>query len=167
METKPKNRLLFWLLIFLIAVNLGALATYFFFPAKQQNLSCAGTDAHPGCYYRNQLDLSDGQAVQVEQLSENYLKASGEMAEKIKSLRGEILNELSMDDPDSLRLDQLLTELINMQGQLQRENMKHYLTLKEICTPEQALRLSRLYHELYGCPMQQGNSMHNRQRQGN
>ena len=164
MDTTKKNRLLFWLMIFLVAVNLAALATYFFFPSADKVSSCGDASIHPGCLYRNQLGLSDEQASAVEVISEKYMEESTTLAVKIKSLRGEILDELSYPDPDTLQLYELTAKLVSLQAQLQKENIKHYLALKEVCTPEQAMRLSNLYRELYDCPMQQGNRMQQRHR---
>jgi hypothetical protein len=154
METYHKNRLLFWVLIFLIIVNLAALGTYLFFPGRQTIVSCEEAGMNPGCLYKTRLDLSESQSREVDRLSEEYTAVSGPIADEIKSIRGMILDELSGDDPDTTILNRHSVELAELQAQLQKENIKHYMALKEVITPEQALRLSNLYRELYGCPMQ-------------
>jgi hypothetical protein len=153
METYHKNRLLFFVLIFLIVVNLAALGTYLFYPVKTSVVACGDEGATPGCLYQTRLDLTDEQTRQVDQISEEYLKVSRPLADSIKKLHGEILDELSVTDPDKSYLNDLTEELAEMQVRLQKENIDHYLALKQVCTPEQALRLANLYRELYGCPM--------------
>jgi len=155
METYHKNRLLFWVLVFLVIVNLAALGTYFFFPRQQTVVTCEEGAATPGCVYQSRLDLTDEQARQVDLISEDYLKLSRPIADEIKGIRGQILDELTVDQPDTSYLNELSSALAELQGQLQRKNIEHYLELKEVCNPEQAMRLSNLYRELYGCPMQQ------------
>jgi len=154
METYRKNRLLFWTLIFLIVVNLSAVATFFFFPRGPKPMRCEDNIASPGCIYQTQLDLTDEQTKKVDSLSEDYQQISRPIADQIKNTREQMLEELSADKPDTLVLNELSRKLSQLQGRLQHENMKHYLALKEVCTPDQALRLSNLYRELYGCPMQ-------------
>lgn len=148
-----KNRLLFWILIFLIVVNLAALGAYLFYPVKPSVVTCGDEGATPGCLYQARLDLTDEQTRQVDQISGEYLKVSGPLADSIKKLRGEILDELSVTDPDKSYLNDLTEELADIQVLLQKENIDHYLALKQVCTPEQAMRLANLYRELYGCPM--------------
>lgn len=154
METYHKNRLLFWVLIFLVIVNLAALGTYFFFPRQQTVVTCKEGASTPGCVYQSRLDLTDEQARQVDLISEDYLKISRPIADEIKGIRGEILDELTVDQPDTSYLNELGSALAELQVQLQRKNIEHYMALKEVCNPEQAMRLSNLYRELYGCPMQ-------------
>ena len=168
METYRKNRFIFWILIFLVVVNLAALGTYFFFPREQKTMvTCDEDMMSAGCLYQNQLDLTDDQTKQVDLLSEAYMQASGPIAEAIKNTRGDILDELSTIAPDTMHLGQLSEKLSRLQSQLQRENIKHYMALKEVCSPDQAMRLSNLYRELYGCPMQgQGMGMQHRHRHG-
>lgn len=167
METSYKNRVLFWLLMFLIIVNLAALATYFFFPLNGNKQECGETFMKNGCLYRTQLDLSDEQAIVVEEISDKYLEATGSLAAEIKSVRGMILDELSKPTPDSMLLNELISDITRMQGRLQKENIKHYLAVKDVCSPEQAMQLSNLYRELYGCPMHNGNGIKQRHRHGN
>ena len=154
METYHKNRLLFWVLIFLVIVNLAALGTYFFFPRPQIPVRCEETGMDAGCLYRTRLDLSHSQTGEVDRLSEEYTAVSGPIAEEIKTIRGLILDELSGDEPDTTALNRYSEALAELQAQLHKENIRHYMALKEVITPEQALRLSHLYRELYGCPMQ-------------
>lgn len=159
MENRQKNRLLFRVLLFLVVVNLAALATWAFYPFRQESGQVAAEAVEPHCMYKTRLQLTDAQTAEVNLLSEDYRQRSAPLADQIRSLRGEILDELSSDRPDTSRLNRLTLELSGFQAQLQRENIHHYMALKEVCTPEQAMRLSNLYRELYGCPMQEGQGM--------
>ena len=162
MENRQKNRLLLRVLLFLVIVNLAALATWAFYPFGQESEQAATETAEPQCIYKARLQLTDDQTAEVNLLSEDYRERSAPLAGQIRSLRGEILDELSSDRPDTSHLNRLTLELSGFQAQLQRENIRHYMALKEVCTPGQAMRLSNLYRELYGCPMQEGQGMRHR-----
>jgi Spy/CpxP family protein refolding chaperone len=154
METYHKNKALFWIMIFLIVVNLSALATYFFFPRKATVVACSDSSSAPGCALHAELDLTEVQAARVDIINSEYLDKSAPISEKIKNIRAEVLDELSTEVPDSLKLNEYSLELSQLQNQLHHYNIMHYLELKKVCTPDQAMRLSNLYRELYGCPMQ-------------
>lgn len=165
MESLYKNRFLFWILIFLIVVNLSALATYFLFPKRPAEVTCSSSAMEPGCALHAELNLTDDQIRLVDKINSEYKEVSKPISEEIKSKRAAILDELASDIPDTLNINQLSLEISKLQSQLHRENIRHYLELKKVCNTDQAMRLSNLYRELYGCPMQeQGRGMQHRYR---
>jgi periplasmic protein CpxP/Spy len=165
MESISKNRLLFWTLMFLVLVNLSALATYFLYPKKQTIVACSEGSMNPGCALHAELDLNDEQRRMVDQINSDYQEVSRPISREIKDLRSAILDELASDNPDTLKLMQVSFEISSLQNHLHNENMKHYLELKKVCTPEQARLLSNLYRDLYGCPLhEQGKGMRHRGR---
>lgn len=153
METAYKNRWLFWLLIFLIIVNLSALATYFLLPEKQPQQACGIDSGSPNCIMHEQLNLTEVQNVLVDSINAAYQKVSRPVSLQIKDLRAAILDELERQDPDTLLINSLAEEISDLQLQMHRNNINHYLELKKVCDRDQALRLSNLYREVYGCPM--------------
>lgn len=167
METAHKNRLLFWLLIFLVIVNLSALVTYFFIPGRQARQMCGEDRGSPECILHTHLNLTEEQNKAVDAINEKYLNISRPISTQIKDLRAEILDKLEKTDPDTILIRQITEEVSLFQLQLHRENITHYLELKEVCDPDQALRLSNLYREVYGCPMHQDGRKHQPQRNRN
>lgn len=167
METYRKNRLIFWILIFLIIVNISALATYFFYPQEKSIAACNDGSPAPGCSLHAELDLTNDQVMQVDGINSDYLEVASPISEEIKGIRTEVLDELAAEIPDTSKLNKLSLELSQLQAQLHRENIKHYLELKKVCNPEQVMRLSNLYRELYGCPMQgSGQGIQHRHKMG-
>ena len=167
MESIYKNRLLFWILIFLVVVNLSALATYFLFPQKPDVVACNNDNMAPGCALHAELNLTDDQIRLVDRINSDYQEVSQPISEKIKNARADILDELASNMPDTLNINQLSLEISKLQSQLHRENINHYLELKKVCNPDQAMRLSNLYRDLYGCPMQeQGKGMQHHRHRG-
>lgn len=155
MESLYKNRLLFWVLLFLVIANLSALASYFFFPVKQTEVSCLNDPNAPGCVLHSTLDLTEEQVQLVDGINASYQEVSRPISEEIKKLRADIVDELASDEPDTVHINQLSQEISIQQNQLHRANIRHYLELKKVCNTDQAMRLSNLYREIYGCPMQE------------
>jgi Spy/CpxP family protein refolding chaperone len=155
-----KNRYVFWVLIILIVINISALVSFFLFTQNTPPASCCPADGKQGHSFSNDLGLSTAQTEQVSAINQNYKRHAEPIATSIKDTRGLILNELEKDMPDSSLLNKLTAQLCVLQNTIQRENIKQYLELKKVCTPAQAQRLSALYRDLYGCPMQSKGMKH-------
>jgi len=165
MDTYKKNRFLFWLLIFLVVVNLSALATFLIFSTKPVPVSCGESASKPGGALCEQLGLTSAQTLEVEKINTLYRDVTTPIVAEIKEKRMEILDELNKDNPDTMHLNNLTLDLSTLQSRMQRASFRQFLELKTVCTPEQVKRLSALYRDLYGCPMK-GKGQQNRYRHG-
>jgi len=165
MELYKKNRLLFWLLLLLIVINLSALISFFFFMQKQPDSVCTETQPSGENVLQKELGLSDTQLISVEDINATYRRVSEPMAAAVREKRMQIMDELEKAKPDTNLLLRYTSELTLLQNNLQKENIRQYLGLKEICNPDQLPRLSELYRDLYGCPMK-GKGMKHRYRHG-
>jgi len=165
MELYNKNRLLFWLLIVLVVNNIAALASFFIFSKKAVAPVCEKPSAMTCSGFCEELELTPTQTEKVEAINRNYKNNAATIVIEIKNKRIEILNELNKEKSDTSVTNKLASELSFLQSNLQRENIRQYLELKKVCTPEQAQLLSALYRDLYGCQMQ-GKGMKNRYRHG-
>ncbi len=162
-----KNRLLTWALIVLIVVNLSALGSFFFFtrPAPPEADSFCQTGGQPCKTFRDQLGLTEEQTGRVNTINDRYTAVAEPLAARIREARSEILTELDTVSPDTSRLQALVSEISRLQAEIQHENIRQYLALKEVCDSGQAHRLSALYREMYGCPMK-GEAAAHRHRHG-
>jgi Spy/CpxP family protein refolding chaperone len=171
METYKKNRLLFWILLFLVAVNLAALASFYFFfrePLPGTSGNGAADTLRPAGKqqtFRQELCLDDAQSAVVDTILSRYKEAVAPLVSEIRATRKAILDELEAAKPDSIKLNSLSEKLAGLQTRMQQENIRQYLELKKVCTPDQLRRLSVLYRDLYGFG-QQENGMKNRYRRG-
>ena len=160
-----KNRLIFWALIFLVVLNISALTSFFLFRKSQSPAACCTPEQKQCMAFRDELKLSADQTLKVTDINNKYMVVAEPIAKAIKDTRASILTELENEAPDTLKLNQLALNLSMLQLKIQKENIKQYSALKKVCNPEQALRLSALYRDLYGCSMQAG-QMKNRYRKG-
>ena len=152
MNPLNKNKLIFFILIFLVLVNLSALVTFFTYRSHNNEVVvCDAMQAECGNAFKRELGLSEEQSRKVEMINADYQASSSPIVEKIRDIRSDILDELSADVPDTSYLKQKSGELCDVQLQLQKANFTQYLELKKVCDPGQAQRLSALYRELYGC----------------
>jgi Spy/CpxP family protein refolding chaperone len=154
MELYKKNRLVFWVLIFLVIVNLSALVTFLIYQQnKPKTEGCSNMS--PGSSFREELNLTVKQSEKITSINNRQREIAEPIVEAIKEKRSEIVEELSKKLPDTAALSLLAFKLSGLQYQLQRANIRQYLELKTVVTAEQAQKLSALYRELYGCPMKE------------
>ncbi len=160
MEIYKKNRLLFWLLLFLIVINLTAIISFFFFIQKDTSPACNASKAGKCNVFQQELNLSESQSVKVEEINAIYRSNSEPLVASIREKRAGIMNELESNQPDTSILAGYSLELSQLQNKMQIENIRQYLALKRICNPEQLQRLSALYRDLYGCPVKEKKMQH-------
>ncbi|MEI6433628.1 MAG: periplasmic heavy metal sensor [Bacteroidota bacterium] len=161
-----KRRFVFWTLIVLIVITVSALVSFFLFSKQNPaNVACCPQGEKSGCDFTSELRLTPDQTGKVTQINNEYRQLAEPIVAAIREKREIILSELDRDKPDTGFLNQVVKTLSLLQMEIQQKNILQYLQLKKVCTPEQAHRLSALYRDLYGCPMQ-GNRMQYRHSRG-
>lgn len=151
MNPQDKNRLIFWILLFLVIVNLSAVIAFFAFNRHTETVSCNAMQPQCGKAFECELGLSEEQVREVDVINSEYQSKSSPIVQAIRNIRSDILDELSSESPDTTYINEKSNELCDLQLQLQQANFTQFLGLKKVCDPDQAKRLSALYKELYGC----------------
>jgi Spy/CpxP family protein refolding chaperone len=103
-----------------------------------------------GIVLKHELALLLDQSLIVNKFNSTYQASSEPIVEAIREKKSELLDELSKADTDSAVLTKLANDVVNEQKKLQMANIKQFLVLKKVCTPEQTLKLSQIYARLYG-----------------
>ena len=164
-----KNRLIFWLLLVLIIINISALLTFFImFRAEKKELPEAASN-NTSRTFQEQLSLTQEQSDTVFYINNNHRRVAEPISVALKEKRSELLAELEKDHPDTVLLDRYADEIGTLQKEMQKASIRHYLELKGVCDPHQCRKLSSFYRQLYGgneYGMGQGKRMQNRFRHG-
>lgn len=150
MNSFPINRVVFWLLISLIVILLSALITLVVFFSNNRYTVSRQKIENTGVIFRKELALSDSQSEKVGNILAQYKNTTNPLVAEIRDHRLQMLDELAKESPDTIMLNRYMSEISELQKQMQKASLKQYTDLKKICTPEQCKRLSALYFELYG-----------------
>jgi len=166
-----KNKLVFWLLVFLVVINLTVLITFLVLFSGRSGEALQPKSEKPGLAIQQELALTPSQSTNVEKIIAGYRQETGPISQSIREYRARILDELATDHPDNLKLTLYADSICYLQRQMQQASIKQYLALKEICNPDQCRKLSALYFELYGFQgqghgMGQGKGMRHMYRRG-
>ncbi len=145
------NRTIFWILVFLVLINITALATYFIYLRNKSGEPVPASGPKYGVALRQELSLTPDQSLKVNAINKAYKASSEPYAIAIREKKADLLEELSKDKTDMGLVEKLTNEIVSEQNQLQMANIKQFLDLKKVCTPEQTQKLSQIYSELYGC----------------
>ncbi len=145
------NRTIFWILIFLVLINITALATYFVYMRKQASEPVPGSGFKHGIALKQELSLTPGQSLKVNEINTSYKASSEPIVTAIKEKKAILLEELTKNNTDTSLVAKLADDVVIEQKNLQAANIKQFLDLKKVCTPEQTQKLSQIYSELYGC----------------
>lgn len=145
-----KNRLIFWLLLFLVVINISALVTFFFYYSgqKKQSADIAGENSFR--VFQKELSLTPIQSEKVCSINAQHRTRSEPIASALKEKRSELLEELSTENPDTLLLTKYAEEIGALQKELQLASIRQYLDLKVVCDSCQCRKLSSFYFQLYG-----------------
>jgi hypothetical protein len=145
-----KNRYIFWLLLFLVVINIAALVTFFMFYSghKKQEAEDAGVRSFK--VFQKELSLTPIQSEKVCSINAQYRSMSEPISLALKEKRSELLEELSTEKPDTLLLKSCAEEIGSLQKELQIASIRQYLDLKLVCDSCQCRKLSSFYFQLYG-----------------
>jgi len=147
-----KYRVVFWIMILMIVINISAFTSFYFYchanrTTSTDTLVCSGT-----CKFLDeQLKLSPDQSAKVAVINKNFREQTEPVVAGIKSIRMSLLDELALEKPDTAKLNLFADKIGELQKTLQKAAILQYQQLKQICTPEQCLKLSAIYLEVYGC----------------
>jgi hypothetical protein len=164
-----KNRLIFWLLLFLVVINISALLTFILFYSTQKKQKSENADLQSFKVFQNELSLTPDQSEKVCSINAKYRILSEPVSSALKEKRSELLEELSTKKPDTLLLKRYAEEIGNLQKELQIASIRQYLDLKVVCDSCQCQKLSLFYFQLYDSKGQgkgMGRQMQHRNRYG-
>jgi Spy/CpxP family protein refolding chaperone len=150
MNIFSNNRTIFWILMFLVLINITALATYFIYMRKPTNEPLPGSGVKRGIVLRQELSLTPEQSLEVNKINATYQASSEPIVEAIRQKKAELLDQLAKEKTDSAILTKLTEDIVIEQKKLQMANIKQFLDLKKVCTPEQTFKLAQIYAGLYG-----------------
>jgi len=142
-----QKRFLIWVIIILLVFNITAVITLLihFNSDHKQAVKSPEPD-----FLQKELSLNDEQMKGVGKIRRQFREVSTPHLQKIRETRQELADEMGKAQPDSARIRLLSTDLGNLQGQLTSQIALQYLNIRDLCTPEQALKLNTAYPYLFG-----------------
>jgi periplasmic protein CpxP/Spy len=151
-----KTRILLWAVIALAVLNIATIATVFWHMSKanrfidRENFEM-NAPAPNGMkqVIKENLKLSDYQVVKFDSIDNKFRTESKAIFEEMKTLRRDMINEITSDNPDSAKLIEFTKALGNLHIELKMRTFNFYFSMKKICQPEQQKELSKFFRKMF------------------
>lgn len=150
-----KYRILIWLVIILLIINISAITTIFLGvnirDKKEPKPFHRRTEIHrhhDKRFFEKSLNLSEEQHRQFKETKHKFFSEAKKIAGLMHNKRVEFMNELASDSPDTLKLQEIAEEIGKLHAKLKYQTYKHYLEMKNICTKEQEEELTRIFKSM-------------------
>jgi len=170
MNFLQQKRVLLWIIAVLLVFNISAGITILYHVMGGKSAPAEDIQID---YLQKELNLNSDQARGLGRIRAQFSHLSQPVTDKIIGLRSELVDEMGKNKPDTLRIRELAYKLGELQGNLTYQIATHYIGIREICTPEQALKLNSSYQYLFGLenqPQKHGRGFryrHGQQNRGN
>lgn len=147
MNFLQQKRTLIWILVFLVIFNLAAGLTIFLHIRSEKSGQVQNQETD---LLKKELSLNHKQVQGLGRIRAQFRAISEPVAFRIRETRQALVDEMGKDRPDTLRLHQLSMEMGTLQAELTYQIAVQYLDIRDLCTPDQALKLNSNYKYLFG-----------------
>ena len=176
-----QNRLLIWLVIFLLVLNISAISSIIFHRVREpKNISLPFRPPvqdetrmrGEGRFLRDFLELDRAQYEQFRIDRHAFQTNAWSITEELREKKIEFLDELDKKNPDTGRIEQLSEDIGQLHKALRLETGEYYLKLKTICNVEQQQKLHHFFMQSLGRHdmehgQARGRGMHQRMKRNN
>ena len=152
MDYFNKNKILIWIIIILLAVNVSTVATiayHFYNHNKTERINRKRQIRIPnkrfGRFMYQELNLTRPQRKQFQEFRHNYQHNAMMLTTEMREKRNEIFEELSKEDPDTIKLYQMSEDIGDFHKTLKYQTIKHYLNMKCVCNKQQQKKLLKIF----------------------
>jgi uncharacterized membrane protein len=148
-----KIRILTWLVIALIILNIATIASVVWHARQFRHDSFMrhemgwrmGPPELAGHFLKEKLDLNAKQLEQFEIINRDFHKTSREIVKQMDGLRINMLDELKKEKPDTAILFDNAQKNGELHYALKKQMTLYYLKIKDICSPAQRDTLVKLF----------------------
>ena len=147
-----KSKLVTWLVIFLIIINITAIFTivfHIYFSDNSKKVSNRAGNAQT--IIRDELMLSPDQEKKYLVLNKDYDEKSFLITSEMETKRSEMLDELSQSKPNKEKLNNIAQDIGNLHTNLKKLTIENFLAMKNICDSNQCKKLRLLFNDMQKC----------------
>jgi len=155
MNSTNKYRILIWIIVITIVINLSAIGSYYYnriTESKSEEVMQENQTTLPGeqrtRFFRDELNLNAEQLKQFREINRDFNWTARSIETNLAQLRKDLITELGTPNPDSIRLDKLAVEVGNNHCKLKQVTTTFYLEMKKICTTEQQAKLHEIFQSM-------------------
>ncbi len=146
-----KKNIIIISVVFLTIINLASLTTFayyrWFFMPVPPIMERAEISFH---FIKNRLNLNDHQAGQLKSSFKIFQQEAEIILDSLQFKRSMFFDELSFEEPDSIKLNMLIKEMSALQEELKMKAINNLLRARAFLTPEQQREFISFFNERMG-----------------
>lgn len=143
MEPKKRQRVISGLNIFLLIINVSAIATILLMNSSSPGLD-ASAQFSSDEFLRKELNLTDEQYRTISEMDAKIFRVYQNIIDMQCENQFKLLNELTKQEPDQLYMDSLVTNIGRLQAGLKRQTIKHFTNIRSVVEDDQEALLDQL-----------------------
>lgn len=155
MKTEIKYKILYWAVILLALLNISTIATLFInrnnSVTNQEETIIIDPERSPlsGMYLKSELNFDQSQLEIYRNLSREFRHSANQTIGILNSYKSKLSQEISQESPNREKT-RLYSDSIGIQhANLKEITTDFYLKLRNNCTPQQALKLQKIFEPLF------------------
>jgi hypothetical protein len=146
METSKKHRIVRWLNIFLLVINISAFGTILLLnrQAPKKSLDKYNSDE----FLRSELKLSDDQFRKISMMDSEVFRIYQSLLDMECASNFRLVEEMTSPTPSKAKMDSIALNIGKIQSGLKKQTIRHFENIKGICTEEQKILLDQLLNDM-------------------
>lgn len=141
-----KQQIIAWLNIFLLIINVSALAAFFWMNSGGE----AQLDKRYSSdeFIREELHLTDQQFKKVSDLNTPVFRAFQVLLDRKCELNFKLIDELASSEPSKAVLDSISDKIGRLDAFMKRQTVRHFQNIKSVCNDQQKELLDQLLKDM-------------------
>ena len=153
MDIFTKKRFTIWTILLLVILNISTISMLWLNqnrrPGAPPPRAEARQDQRTLEFLQRELDLTDEQILQYDQLRQAHGEQTRVLINDIRRLKQEMMNEIFYDEPDTTETMEIADLIGEKQTEIEQITFNHFLDLKELCGTEKVGKLRGLVDEFF------------------
>ena len=146
MEATKRKRIVQWLNIFLLVINVSAFGTILLLnkqvPAK--SLDKYNSDE----FLRKELNLSADQYKKILLMDSEVFRIYQSLLDMECASNFRLVEEMTSESPNKAKMDSIALNIGRLHSGIKKQTVKHFDNIKSICTEEQKVLLDQLLKDM-------------------
>lgn len=152
MDVFKQKRNLVITIVILVILNIITLSLLWIGRPQPNKYRPMGNNNHIQKLLKEELGFSDEQTKHFLEIRENHIKNTKQLNEATKRIKKQMF-DLALDETDQQSVsDSLLNLTLEKQKRLEKAMFQHFIDIKNLCNPEQKVKLKKLMHKLFAPP---------------
>ncbi len=142
-----KQRILYWLNIFLLVINISAFVTFLLMnnsSGKTEHDDRFSSDE----FLKTELGLSEEQYHAISAQNNNIFRVYQAFLDMKCELNFRLIEELSSEHPSDSVMDSLANRIGMIDGKIKKQTVNHFKNIRSICNDEQKVLLNQLLKDM-------------------